>query len=59
MAAKGLMSENELKMYSKDLEAYLQGNTMTRSFVGQPYNGIASNIHRPNLGANALGRTRL
>lgn len=57
LAAKGLMNENELRMYQKDLEAYLQGNTMSRSFVGQPYNGIASNINRPNLGANA--RTRL
>ena len=47
------MNENELQMYRKDLDAYLQGGTGTQSFVGQPYNGIASNCYQANLGANA------
>ena len=51
------MDDRELEMNRRELEAYLRGEgTMTRSLVGQPYNGIASNIYQQNLGVNARRR---
>jgi len=51
------MDDRELDMNRRELEAYLRGeDTMSRSLVGQPYNGIASNIYQSNLGVNARRR---
>ena len=51
------MDDRELELNRRELEAYLRGEErLSQSFIGQPYNGIASNIYHSNMGANGQRR---
>ena len=49
MQHDGNMNETEKQLQKKELEAYMMGDSGTKSFIGQPYNGIPSNVNNQQL----------
>ena len=49
MKHDGNMNETEKKLHKSELEAFMMGDSGTKSFIGQPYNGIPSNINNQKL----------